>query len=271
MKRWMQRVIKLYPQSWRDRYGQELEALLEEVPPGWRPFFDILRSGLALQLRTWSGGRILAVLATAGSLVGLIVSMAAPQQYASDVEIQQIFPVSEDAPATRQAINHRLQQLIQAGLNPSSLARIIHQFSLYESKRGQQPLENAISVMRNAIRIQPLGTSRDVSRGFVVQFVYPDPVLAQRVAQELVGSLLDQAGSEEAIREVPITLLITRPASRPSHAWGPGWWIASPAGLVAGLLLGLLMLTLREERQAGNAFGSLLNRKAQSVVVGNLS
>ncbi len=249
MKRWMQRATKLYPHSWRDRYGQELEALLEEIPPGWRPFLDLLRSGLSLQLRTWSGRRILVVMAIVGSLAGWIVSRATPQQYASDAVIQQIFPVSENAPAARQAVNHRLQELIQADLNPSFLARLLHQFGLYDSQRAQLPLENVIGRMRNAIRFQPLGTGGDLSTGFVVQFVYPDPVLARRVTQELVGNLLDRAGREGTQGEVPVTLLVTRPASQPSHTLGPGWWIMVPVGLVAGLLLGLLMRTLRSAPQ----------------------
>ena len=104
--------------------------------------------------------------------------------------------------------------------------------------------------MRKAIRIQPLGTSRDFSTGFVIQFVHPDPVLAQRVTQELVGSLMEEANREGAIRKTPMTLLLTHPASRPDHARRLGSWIPPSVGLVAGLLLGLLLLMLRYSPQS---------------------
>ena len=244
MKRLIHLVTKIYPRAWRDHYGEEFEALLKEVPPGWRPFFDVLRGGLAMQFRMWNAGRILAAMAIAGSMTGLFTSMAVPKQYASDAVIQQTFPVFESAPAAHQAVSNRLNDLVQTVLSQPSLARIIDQFGLYESERAKAPLEDVIGTMRNTIRIRPLGPSRDLNTGFVVQFTYPDPAMAQRVTQELVGSFMDQVG-EDAVRKTPVTLLITRPASLPNNALGPSWWGASGTGLVASLLLGLLMLAFR--------------------------
>lgn len=42
----MSRLIDLYPRSWRDRYGDELRALLEERPPSLRDRLDLIRGAL---------------------------------------------------------------------------------------------------------------------------------------------------------------------------------------------------------------------------------
>jgi hypothetical protein len=40
------RLVDLYPRAWRDRYGAELLALLEERPPSARDRLDVLRGAL---------------------------------------------------------------------------------------------------------------------------------------------------------------------------------------------------------------------------------
>ena len=42
MRRWLRRLAALYPRRWRARYGAEFAALLEEVEPDWRQFFNVL-------------------------------------------------------------------------------------------------------------------------------------------------------------------------------------------------------------------------------------
>jgi hypothetical protein len=36
MRRWMRIIARLYPAGWRARYGDEFDALLEDVRPGGR-------------------------------------------------------------------------------------------------------------------------------------------------------------------------------------------------------------------------------------------
>ena len=43
-------LIALYPRAWRERYGDELAAILEAEPPGLRARFDLLRSALDAHL-----------------------------------------------------------------------------------------------------------------------------------------------------------------------------------------------------------------------------
>jgi hypothetical protein len=44
MRRAIQFMLRLYPARWRERYRGEFEALLEQMRPGWRDVFDVLRS-----------------------------------------------------------------------------------------------------------------------------------------------------------------------------------------------------------------------------------
>jgi hypothetical protein len=47
----MTRLLRAYPRAWRERYGDELLALLEAEPLTWRVRGDVLRAGLCERLR----------------------------------------------------------------------------------------------------------------------------------------------------------------------------------------------------------------------------
>jgi predicted permease len=47
---WMRRIVRLYPRAWRQRYGDELEALIEDTGPGWRVAVDVARGAAMMHL-----------------------------------------------------------------------------------------------------------------------------------------------------------------------------------------------------------------------------
>jgi hypothetical protein len=49
MRRWPALATNLYPQAWFDRYGEEFQALLEDLDPGWRKFTDVVRGALKMR------------------------------------------------------------------------------------------------------------------------------------------------------------------------------------------------------------------------------
>ena len=51
----MSRLVRLYPQAWRDRYGDEFAALLEERPPTAGDVLDTLRGALDAHLHPTVG------------------------------------------------------------------------------------------------------------------------------------------------------------------------------------------------------------------------
>jgi hypothetical protein len=53
MKRVMRFLVRLYPLSWRNRYGVEFDALLEDATLTARDTFDIFWGGLKMQMTPW--------------------------------------------------------------------------------------------------------------------------------------------------------------------------------------------------------------------------
>jgi hypothetical protein len=49
------RLLRLYPEAWRDRYGTEMSALLDHTPPSVAATFDLVRGALAAHLRPLPG------------------------------------------------------------------------------------------------------------------------------------------------------------------------------------------------------------------------
>jgi hypothetical protein len=55
----MSRLLRAFPAAWRARYGDEFEALLEEVPAGRRVALDVLALVLRLRLRQAAGSLLM--------------------------------------------------------------------------------------------------------------------------------------------------------------------------------------------------------------------
>ena len=51
-------LIRLYPRRWRQRYGDELEALLEEQPARHRIFVDIVRGAFSQHVTSLTHGEL---------------------------------------------------------------------------------------------------------------------------------------------------------------------------------------------------------------------
>jgi hypothetical protein len=52
MKGLARRIARLYPRHWRLRYGQELDALLEDAPLRWRDLWDVAWSALEMRMKS---------------------------------------------------------------------------------------------------------------------------------------------------------------------------------------------------------------------------
>jgi hypothetical protein len=70
MRRIPRALIRLYPANWRDRYGDEFEALLEDGPPNVFGLFDLLKGALKMQLNVPAFPKLAVVLSIVGLLGG---------------------------------------------------------------------------------------------------------------------------------------------------------------------------------------------------------
>jgi len=78
MKRLTKLFARLYPASWRERYADEFDALLEEVNPGWRTSLDILKGAVGMQVKTFGVAKLIAGACMAGLLASLALLVAMP-------------------------------------------------------------------------------------------------------------------------------------------------------------------------------------------------
>src|SRR5690242_20618397 len=84
MKRYLRMAAQLYPRPWRERYGDEFEALLDDAPPTWRDAADIVLGALKVHLTTGSSClKLSAVLGAVGLVLGAAASFTAEKRYVS--------------------------------------------------------------------------------------------------------------------------------------------------------------------------------------------
>ncbi len=98
----MRWLIRLYPRAWRERYGAELEALLEDSPPRARDVVDLIWSAMLLRLRwipLWAG---------LGLLCGLGLTFVMPPQRVTLYAV--VFEVPADASQLKHSIDSSLRK-----------------------------------------------------------------------------------------------------------------------------------------------------------------
>jgi hypothetical protein len=266
MRRWIHLAAALYPRSWRAEYGEEFDALLDEMRPSWRVLRNVFGGAIAMQL---TKGMTWWKLAAAGAVVAAGLSFTLPVNYVSTATIRVTPQQDPIRPATPQQLEERagdhLVSLETDILSRRSLAEIIQQPSLdlYREERRRMPLEDIVEEMRNDIHIE--ASSPEAVR---ISFQYPDRVKAQATLYELVhrftqenaalnrnkASLYnyfwaDKVRAHEAAPPPPPpageNVLVLDLPSLPRRGPGPNRWIF----VAAGTLLGLLAAVARQRRR----------------------
>jgi hypothetical protein len=163
-------VVRLYPAAWRERYGEEFSALLEDVPPRWRDLFDVVKGAIAMQVSQNRALRRTALTSLAGLLIAFAVSFIEPPH---------------SSIATLRAPNPLVVSYIsQQALKRTSLADLILRYDLYHRDLYRWPMDEITDEMRRAIRIE---SDRQHPPAFTVQFQYPDRLKAQAVVGDLAA------------------------------------------------------------------------------------
>ena len=251
MKPWIALAAQLYPATWRKRYGSEFQALLDDVNPGWRELFDVLKGALKMQLSTGATYlKLGAAFAIAGVLVATVASFVIPKEYTSTAVL-------------RLTSVERLSRAQQKALSRTSLAQIIQQpnLQLYPSERASQPLEDIIENMRARNVQMSVLNNKDHSAAISISFRYPDKQKAQGVVNALITKLVEgmaersDAGSDAG----PTTqnLEILDPPSLPKFPTSPKRPKMLITGLIGGLLIGLVSAVFIRHPRRSLVFASL--------------
>ncbi|HVV44420.1 MAG TPA: hypothetical protein VHC72_04420, partial [Bryobacteraceae bacterium] len=228
--RWM---IRLYPASWRKRYGDELEALLYETGADARVVGDLARGGMRMQLKAWPFPLLALVLGLAGLLLGTGISWLIPNTYVSQATLR-----LENASSPASA-NEEILRMMPAVLSRASLARIIQEAGLYRDEQRVKPLEDVIDEMRRAIHTGPVSAPGGKGNiAFNIRFEYGDRVKAQQTVAALTGRFQEEASNsalQAGSRAGKMTVLNI--ASLPVNPVSPTNVVIVTAGFLAGILI----------------------------------
>ena len=249
MKTLMRWAVLLYPAAWRERYGAEFEALLEDVGPSGGDLWNVVRGAMAMQMTTWNFGKLLAACALAGAVLAGGWSLTLKDSYVSSAVMQ-----LDGGEAGAQ----RLLKLQQSILSRRSLSEMITKSGLYKDERTTLPLEEIVDQMRNRdLRIQwveragkAVDSGGAAKTAFLIQFQAASPTAAQATVRELVAAFAEQ---NVQLKEGAVGLEVLDPASWPMSPSNPRRSRVMVMGLLAGLLLGLIaggILTVVQRKAA---------------------
>jgi len=194
MHRLTKLAARLYPRWWRERYGEEFAALLEEARPGFRGTLDIAKSALAMQLTTYSRKRVILAGTLAGLLVSYAVALSIKPQYASIGRV--VLMVRDSTEAAPRLLGNAFQPLATKTLSRSNLAEIVTKLNLYPTERSQQPLDQVLDTMQRNTSIS-METRATNSATVAIRFEYPEPRKALLTTDALIAAF------QKANRKMP--------------------------------------------------------------------
>jgi hypothetical protein len=264
MKRLTRFLARLYPARWRERYGAEFDALLEDATPKPRDAFDILWGAFRMQVSTWSFGRITLACAAIGLLAALAISFTLTDNYVSEAKIKitpEQIPERGDSATTNRWMWDRLLSIDLEVRSRQSLVSIIQQYNLYPRERTRMPLIDVVEMMHKDIVVAPLVPAHSPNRiipAFAIQFTYPDAHVAQQVTAALMTRFIDASIMQNTVETHngnvnPHSGMRLQPLDTPSlpaRPSEPNRLAITGAGLFAGLLAGLtLAVVIRSRRR----------------------
>jgi uncharacterized protein involved in exopolysaccharide biosynthesis len=255
MDRLTKLASKLYPRWWRQRYGDEFAALLEDARPGPSGTLDILKGALIMQLASPSSWKPLVVCAALGTVIAVAATFLMTPLYASNAAIS-IRPPQDSAQAKvgTQSIDivDALNGLSNKVLSRAALLNVIRTSNLYPEERNSMPFEDVLVKMKRDIRISaaPVIVQGRAVPAFELTFQHPDRAVAQKVVNTLVSGFIDENVRGRASGEASqMTLEVLDPASRPADPIFPNRLTIALAGLGAGTLLGGIVALLRRRKR----------------------
>jgi hypothetical protein len=222
----------MYPPAWRERYGVEFEALLEDAELQRRDVWDVLRGAFIMRLTKANFVTIAGGCALAGALIAGVMTLARFNGYTSTGTL-----AVQTVDASRDAANMALHRAMQLVLRRGSMAEIIQrrELQLYPSERANLPLEDVVEKMRSdtLIRFGGFESGRLIAS---VSFRYPDAQAAQRTTQALMdrlrAELVKQTQTREVRQAAPGEPTLTGKRSTLVA-------VGALAGLTAGILFGV--------------------------------
>lgn len=253
MKRILKLLARLYPSSWRERYGSEYEALLEDMTPRARDAFDVFWGAGKMQMTNWSFARTVFLCSLGGAVAAMMFSFAVTPRYLS----RTLITVDTTDP---ELIAREISGQVTTLLSETFLTSVIQRENLYPRERTQMPMSDVVHIMKKDIMVLRLHGSGTPGLNFLVQFVYADPHVAQRVDRDLVpaftaANLRQRINSPSGVALPRTTFAVEQTADLPKKPVFPKRGLFGVSGLMAGLLSGLVVATVAARRRMITAKG----------------
>jgi hypothetical protein len=267
-------AIRCYPRAWRDRYGPELETLVEDRGISSRDVANILAGALRMHLATASWG-ILSAFALAGILAAAVYAWHAPRYYLSEAAVR-----FAPAPGAVLSYGEQLAEVsrVQQEVNSRPVLMSVlekQSLDLYPRLRQEAPMEDVLEQMRRDVEFHAERSGSGVA--LHIRYRGEDPARAQAAVYELTARAIDAHHSRQRlaaqlsdgilINPRDRTLLnfsrltsatVLDPPLRPAHAAGPNAMMILGLGLLAGLASAGLLWSVRALPVAALTAGSLL-------------
>ena len=88
-------------------------------------------------------------------------------------------------------LTRQLTSITQVVTSRSSLEPLVQKYDLYKTERMRgEPMESAIQMMREDIKVTPNTSRNDITNGFNISYRYRNPRTTQAIAEELAGKYI---------------------------------------------------------------------------------
>ena len=158
--------------------------------------------------------------------IGLLVAVLLPARYTSTATIlveRQEIPEEYVRSTITTYADQRIQVISQQVMTTGNLSRIIQEFNLYSSLTDRQPISSVADRMRDDISLDPVvaevvdprsGRPSSATIAFQLSYTSESPVLAQRVANELVTLFLNESVRQRTAQAQEATSFLADEAGR---------------------------------------------------------
>jgi hypothetical protein len=236
-RRALEWAARLYPARWRQRYGAEFGALLEESGGGWPATADVLKGALAMQMRSWNVWQFVGICAVIGAAIAGVVSWRIPKAYESTAVLR----MDGDESMTRE----RLGPISQEVLSQTTLSTLITTLGLYKAERAQRPIEDVIQDIRAHIYTQLVAGIPPTA--FKVSFIGSSPAQAKYVTGLLVSQFINRNFEASAVPHpdgLRARMEVLDPPTLPQRPRSPNRPMMMTLGILLGVVLGLLTFSM---------------------------
>lgn len=167
-------LARIYPPAWRARYGEEFDAMLDQIEPRFEHLIDITKGALAMQFGEWSYVRWAIVFAAVGLVAGGLGQFALQDSWRSRVTLK--FPSAEKANLAKEVLWSR-----------PVMAEVMMRTGIYPGERQTTPLEDVVQQMHRDLRVEQVSPTE-----YVYSFRYRTGEGAKSTAAYLAVHAMDE-------------------------------------------------------------------------------